>query len=155
MNDDFYFNAHFNADEYPPRFFKTLEYRLSQISTVEPYRQSISNTIRRLNDLNKPVVNYELHRPCLFDKDLFFDVMLNHNWETPYGFVLKSLYFNLVDEPGIESFNAKINYPFHTYSELKKGIESSDLFSSGAYSLNDEMKKLIQELYPDPSRWEA
>ena len=98
-------------------------------------------------------MNYDIHRPCLYRKDFFPEVMSRYDWRKPYGYVIKSLYFNSIGVKGVSSYDLKISaqVPFH---RLRKTVEGQDIFSIGDRAIGLPMKKLLDLYFSEKSKFE-
>lgn len=148
-NDDIFILKDIPND-YPAYYSGLLPYHKG---TIGAYKKSVNNTVEVLTEKGLNCLNYDIHRPCLYDKDLFPEVMSRYDWRKPYGYVIKSLYFNSIGVKGVSSYDLKISaqIPFH---RLRKTVEGQDIFSIGDRAIGLPMKKLLDLYFSEPSKFE-
>jgi hypothetical protein len=108
-----------------------------------------------LPDLKKrglPTRHADIHCPILYNKEMFTAAMQAFDWQDR-DFVIKSLYSNYHRLEGIEMKDLKINTSL-SYERIKAEIKDRWIFSYGDYGLNPPMKRLLEELFPEPSKYE-
>lgn len=147
-NDDHFMLKDFRGDIYP--YFYNTELRGGSHGY---YQQSVGNTVAYLKSIDRPTLNFDIHCPIRYDSDLFVMAMQRVDWKQPYGYVIKSLYSNFYQLHGIQASDMKINAQ-KGYIPLKRGIIGRDWFSIGEKSMGLPMRKLLQELYSEPSKYE-
>jgi hypothetical protein len=118
------------------------------------YNRTIRNTLEHLISSAEPrIKNFDAHTPMMMGKTNFLAAMSQVDWEKPWGYCIKSLYGNHSDLMGapIES-DGKIRAS-KSYDYLRGFIKDKVCLSSGP-DFNDDFKKLLNELYPNKSKYE-
>jgi hypothetical protein len=108
-----------------------------------------------LPDLKKkglPTRHADIHCPILYNKEMFTEAMQAFDWQDR-DFVIKSLYSNYHRLEGLEMKDLKINTSL-IYERIRAEIQDRWIFSYGDYGLNPPMKMLLEELFPEPSKYE-
>jgi hypothetical protein len=145
MNDDHFFNRPYHIEKIPNWKWKHLD-----VGTREGYRLSVGNTVDVLGGGMQD--NYDVHTPIIYDKKKFIKTMDEFDWSVFRGYVIKSLYANYNKLKGEELPDLKINRNLsknHIYTLIDRPV-----FSVGEWGLNIFMKQILEELYPQKSRWE-
>ena len=149
-NDDIFILKDIPND-YPAYYSGLLPYHKGD--KLGAYKTSTNNTINVLQENALTTMNFDIHRPCIYDKDFFPEVMSRYDWRKPYGYVIKSLYFNSIDAEIKQAGDLKISMqlPFH---RLRKTVEGQDIFSIGDRAIGLPMKKLLDLYFSEPSKFE-
>lgn len=116
----------------------------------------MERTCEYLEGQGRPSLFYDTHSPQPIDREAFMEIMGAVNYQTPPGMCINSLYFNSVDIPRVGMGNRKAS--FHaptTYEALVSGIKGKTFFGYSEAGTNDALKRLLQELFPAPSRFEV
>lgn len=98
------------------------------------YRNIINNTRVVFPD----GLFYNVHTPCIYDKDKFKELN-KYNW-TKTEYLIKSMYFN---------HNESNPVP------MKDPAKHKGMFYSSSGRIDIETNKMFKELFPNPSRYEA
>jgi len=109
FNDDHYLLQDFDAPNFPYYYCSTLkEYLKRRVN--DGYGRRTTNTMKHLL-LNKlPIKHFDIHYPIVYEKAKFIECF--HNLPpTHQGYVLKSLYCNVLKIPGIEIRDCKFTNP--------------------------------------------
>lgn len=153
-NDDFFLTKEIDAETYPYYQCGDLNDLLeTRIHQGDGYRQSILNTITALQRRGKRTLNYDLHCPIIYNKAKFIEIMQDVDWSVSNGYVIKSLYANMVGVENQFMSDNKINSDI-TDKEFEKIISTRHIFSIGERGLTDELKGRIEKLYPTKSKFE-
>lgn len=152
FNDDHFLLSDFDAKTFPFYYKGTLENLLARNRRGIYYR-AVSRTYHILRSQNKTTFHFDTHCPIVYNKDLFKQVTQHHDWNTKIGLIIKSLYCNTLAIEGIREPDCKIN-KLCLASEINQIIESRKFFSIGNRAINDQLKIVLDTLYPTPSRWE-
>jgi hypothetical protein len=91
-------------------------------------------------------VNFDVHTPFVVEKERFKEVFKSIDNEC----LIKSMYFK---EGGEYMEDCKINYPL-TKQRIYEKIKGRIFFSTGPVGMGPEMVEVLQELYPNPSKYE-
>lgn len=151
LHDDHFALAPCDAIDVPFWYRMDLDQLAQRVSVANNYRQALINTHAVLHARGLPVKNYDLHFPIIYDKKLFRLAMLSYNWSACY--VVKSLYANTIQAPGIQTTDIKLNADM-TLRQIVDRIKGRPWFSIGPTALNQNLKGLMQAIYPIKSRWE-
>lgn len=155
-HDDHFMLSYQDAEEFPAWHGATLDMLAKTVAAGNHWRDAVQNTFLALSQMGLTVDNYDLHAPMLFNKHDYPEIMDQYDWAgTPRGFVVKSLYantFGIAD--AVFSGDLKINVAYSEISDLVKKIIGRDFFSVGNAGLSNNFKKLMAELYPNPSTFE-
>lgn len=118
----------------------------------DAYQRSLVNTRGVLASLDLPTNHFDVHTPLIYSKGEFVRVMNSYDWSVPFGYVVKSLYCNTLKVPAIYRQDCKIDIELGA-REIMQLIKNRSIFSIGDRAL-EGAKRLLPELYPEPSRWE-
>lgn len=153
ISDDFYFfnDDHFLLEPFDGKYY----FRRSLVDTIQQqmsyhlYRHTLLNTQARCPG----GLDYDLHCPIIYNKELFKETVGKCAWHKLYGFAIKSLYCNL-NRVNSELYpDLKITRPGKT-NEIRNAIAGRKFFSVADAGINDSMKQVLQELYPQKSKYE-
>jgi hypothetical protein len=153
FNDDHFLLHDFEASSFPYHYSQSLHKCSERIKNVSFYRHVLTNTLNLLVSRNCPDKHFDIHAPIIYKSDLFLQHVSSADWKKPYGYAIKSLYCNLVGIEGEEYEDVKINEPLSA-GEIYKVLQDRFYFSIGNKSLNADMKDVLHQLYPVPSRYE-
>lgn len=154
LNDDHFALAGQEATTTPNWWRGTLAQLSARLRSGSHYKQALLNTAKVLDDRGLPGLNFDVHRPIIYNRQEFKRVMASYNWELHRGYVVKSLYANTLRLTGTPGGDVKIGGK-HTMKELVGLLRDLDWFSTGPTGLNQNLKALLAALYPEPSRWEV
>ena len=111
------------------------------------YKRAITNT----NNLpGKNNYYTDIHTPIVYNKHEFAK-LLNLNWKDEY--VIKSAYTKMQDGPFEIMADFKLNNQY-SLSQWKGKLHGKTFFSIGSYTINNDFKILMHELYPSKSYYE-
>lgn len=117
------------------------------------WRQAVLNTHKALLSKGLPTKNFDLHYPMRINKEIYPEIMDRYNWAEPRGFVVKSLYGNTAGITPTMSPDLKIDYRC-SIADLVARLRARKWFSVGPSGLTGEFKKLLEALFPQPSKYE-
>lgn len=154
LHDDHFCLSSQNAEDIP----NWASASLLQMGRQKPgeknnWRDACMNTYKALTAAGLPALNYDLHYPMIFDKNLYPEVMDRYDWKEPRGFVVKSLYANTAGLTPTSFGDLKLNGE-STMSGLVARLRGRPWFSIGNKALSPALKQLFPALYPEPSIWE-
>ena len=112
------------------------------------YKEAIANTLQLIPNGR----NYDIHTPCRYHKKGFKDLFGNRTDEI----CIKSYYFNYyepTDEVYHEMKDFKINQLL-SKEAIKELIKDRLFFSTSTNGMKKPMIELLNELFPNKSRWE-
>ncbi len=153
FNDDHFLMKDFVADQFPFYYKGNLRLASKALRKGNNYKLALDNTYRVLQQRGLPVKNFDSHTPIIYNKQFFLDVIAKYNWNVRISYVLKSLYANSKLIEGEREHDSKINAQ-HTIDTLHMMVRSKNVFSMGNGAIGPTMLKLLEDLYPVPSRWE-
>lgn len=135
----------------------------TEVSKIKNYywkdlgRVSEKGAIHLRRDLVKkklPLRHYDIHYPILYNKAMFKEAMSHFEW-VDRDFVIKSLYGNFHKLEGEEMQDSKPSLSRQlAYGEIKESIRGRWLFSYSDDCFKQPMIRLLNELFPEPSRFE-
>lgn len=149
FNDDHFLLQDCDASEYPNYY----EGDLLTYKTYNSYEKSVKETIKVLEIDKKPTFHFDIHRPIIYNKVKFRKMADYYNWNTQFGYLIKSLYCNHFNKIGIPAEDNKINYP-HKLGMIEQINRNKAIFSIGDKAVNSEMKYYLNQLFPNKSKFE-
>jgi len=160
LSEDF-FHVHDDHFAMAPRIASELPYwrggslfdLASRLRINNHYRGALLNTHHALLERGLTTFNYDLHVPIIYNKKLFPEIMRSYNWDTPRGFVVKSLYANSAGVVSTFRRDLKLEHR-HTISEIVALIKGQEWWSTGPSAINNNLKDLLAALYKIPSNYE-
>lgn len=154
MSDDHYLLQQFNAEAFPVYHQGELIKEIMHRRDYDNYRRMLLRTQAELELRGLSTLNYNMHIPMLMDKVKLRKVIMSVDWEDGVPFALKTLYGNVMQLGGEEIKDVKVRDQMK-YEALRKYVDGKMFFSSGDVSLNGDMRRLIEELFPEKSKYEA
>lgn len=149
-SDDYFLLKDFDANNLPFYHCGDLLHAVKNLGKDNYYKIHVENTYKILLDRGLPTMNFNIHFPIVYDKELYLRHMQQYNWEVPRGYISKSLYANTMLIPGEFMQDVKIHTP-KTKPAIYRRIKDEAVFSTNEHSVNDNMKEVWQELYPESS----
>jgi hypothetical protein len=154
MNDDHFLLSRFGAKRFPYFFDGGTE---SHIGREDQYGNTVKNTF---DALRMHVHHFDVHCPINYNKQMFKDLQL-FDWDRKYGYCIKTLYMHYwrprIMGP-IRGYypDLKINQPLPS-SKIKELLTGRSWFSVGnkAFDIGGGMEQVLQELYPNKSKYEC
>jgi hypothetical protein len=129
----------------------TLEDSLKRYTNHQTYRNTLSNTFHQLNNSG---LDFDTHSPIVFQKDIFLRTVPTVNWSRPWGYGIKSLYCNMAGVTGEKRTDLKIKQSW-SKENISGFLLNHPYFSLDDRALNNQMIKVLQELYPQKSKYES
>jgi hypothetical protein len=151
LNDDYFFVDHIDGPTYPYYFKCDLQHTI-QIQRNE-YQKHVIPTYKELIDRKLPTKNFDTHKPIIYNKELFQNVVQEYDWNRPYGFILRSIYCNTLGIEGIERVDNKINHS-HVPENWERMTKGLDCFSVGDQSTDQYLQMFLNKLLPSKSKYE-
>lgn len=153
MMDDIFFIKNVDLEKYPYYCHGDLK-KYTDIGTNN-YHRMITDTKLELEDENKPITNFEIHCPIIYEKDKFES--LEQKFYKIKGrhrhFVgVRSYYCNMNGIKGITCDDMKIRKP-HMKTWLEK-IKNSDCFSTSDDVIKMGVGDWLIKKFPNPSKYE-
>lgn len=153
FNDDHFLLRPIDASAYPNYFDGNLIDWDNGKRMYDPYKESVHNTMNVLHRAELPSRHFDIHCPIIYNKDKFMLTMMHYDWDVRSGYVIKSLYANTNKVAATPMKDLKISAGRHIY-QIAELIKDRHVFSIGDAGLNDDMRKLLDEIYPDKSKYE-
>ena len=101
-----------------------------------------------------PILNYDCHCPIVFNKEKFMRSVALADWSKWYGYCMKTLYCVMNGVDGVYMQDIKIRLPLQK-EEIMQSIAGRRWFSIGDRCWAENgMKEVLQDLYPNKSKWE-
>ena len=149
MNDDHFLLQDYEAMKFP----YYCQGWLSEFMTVTDYKTTISNTIELLWPLGHDCLYFDIHCPIVYNKARFA-WCLSADWSKYFGYCIKTVYCNSVEGlKAIEYPDLKINEVYPA-DKIHKFIAGRPWFSIGDQARQGGLLKVLQELYPNKSKYE-
>jgi len=154
MNDDMFLLEELNAPSLP-NYYKGTLLNSAKKRRDDRYKRALMNCHNALVKAGTVHQNnFDTHTPIIYNKSKFIQVMDSYDWNKPTdGYVVKSLYANSLNLEGVFQPDCKIDEPMSA-PHIRDKIKDRLFFSVGDFGLNEEMKNVLQELYPEKSPWE-
>jgi len=144
FNDDHFLLKPLHADEIKYWYNHTLKEELNLDLTAR-YRQTVFGTYKIFPN----GLNFDIHTPIIYNKEKFTELFKDRKDEL----CIKSFYCNSVHAEPVKEKDIKINN-IMPYEMIKERIAGSTFFSTGTTAIKPPMIKLLNELYPEKSKWE-
>lgn len=159
-NDDFFLNQPFDFEMLPNyiRPYNLYDYvnspRRMHLRHL-PYTKTIEKTLHALEEKNLPILTYDIHKPMVFNRDLFPKAMDMFNWDDKdkLGLTYRSLYGNVYELPPTITKDKKLN-DASTLKILEKHIEGHPFWSTNDFTKNSIIVKYLEREYYSKSKWE-
>lgn len=153
MNDDHILLEKFDARNFPTYIKEDLmEYVDRNKENIE-YRTTLVNTVAHLRVNGLTEHNYDTHCPILYNKKMFKNLG-DVNWNEFYGYGIKSLYGNINKIPATFNEDVKCGSIIDTREFILERITGKKFFSLTHY-VNEHMRVILHELYPEKSKYEV
>lgn len=96
---------------------------------------------------------YNLHMPMKMKASEYREIMGRYDWDKT-EFLIKSLYANNIEVEGVQSSDCKIRDHMRR-DAIEKFINHRGFLSVGDAGLSVDMKRLLFEMFPEPSEYET
>lgn len=153
FNDDYFLLKTTQAKGYPYYYKCDLEHTVTR-NVGNDYFPHVVETLALLKNSGLPTLNFDTHKPILYNKKRFREIVHKYNWNRPHGYIMKSLYCNSLGIVGVPELDCKINHP-HITESWRKILAGKEMFSIGDRAINRSLTSLLAELYPEPCKYEA
>lgn len=153
-SDDYILLSDYNAADLPFYYCGTFEEPLRWMAHDSKYRVYVSVTNDALLEKQLPTKFFNLHFPILYHKEKFIDVMALYDWERSKSFISKSLYANTLRIEGEPTDRERKFHHPRTKAAIVRQLKGHKYFSTDDGVMNEPMLEVLNELYPEPSRWE-
>lgn len=139
-NDDHFILTHFEAANFPYFFSGTLPQAAEKAARISGIQ---------LQEAGNPVKQFDIHCGIVYKKELFKEAMRHYGNDCS----IKSIYANHWHFWGVEYPDLKINSNLQ-YHRILQEIKGRYFFSTGDYGMNNPMKRVLSELFPEASKYE-
>lgn len=152
MNDDHFILHEIDATKYPYYFGGT--WTISWMKNRGTYRATANHTRRWLENRGFPDNNFDIHCPIIYNKEKFMKSFNEIDFETPYGYGIKTLYCasNRIDGEYMRDMKMKMPY---TLQEVKDKVEGRHVVSSTDVAIKYGLGEYLQTMFPEKSRFEV
>jgi hypothetical protein len=150
MNDDHFLLSGFVAGEFPYYFEGRIR---EQTERDDQYGATARNTSEWLLNIDHPY--FDIHAPIRYNKAKFNWCVPLADWDKKHGYCIKSIY-SIINGVDFEYYpDLKINQPLPP-AKIKELISGRPWFSVGnkAFDIGGGMGQVLQELYPNKSKFE-
>ena len=152
MMDDVFFTKDSDLEHYPYYQRGELEIPPKNAST---YQICLGNTRKVLQGMHKPIKNFEVHCPIIYERDKFLALTDKFNAlrkQYPNFVGVRSLYANNYNIEGVFSEDVKLGGKHMANKEER--MYRLDCFSIADEVIKMGMDKILEEKYPKKSRFE-
>lgn len=122
------------------------------------WQQRLRRTCELLAGRNLTTFNYDAHIPLPINKHKFIEVMEGCDFENDVGYTINTLYFNSV---GLAAHfpllrrKAVFENPCGDARVIRRRMAGKDYLGYNDRGLTDELKSVLEELFPNPAPFEA
>jgi hypothetical protein len=152
MNDDFFFLKPTILKEYPNYYRGEIMTDMERIKKG-PYFESMKNTHGQLTRRGFNTKHFGVHKPGIINKFMLPDIIKWFNWNVRFGLLTRSLYGNVLNVKAELTTDLKMK-AVTNMENFRAQVKNRDLFSVGDAILSPEFTNVMNELYPEKSRWE-
>lgn len=151
-NDDHILLSPFDVNTFP--YFKKEDlYEYAKRNREnETYYRTLANTITYLVPRGIPPNNFDTHVPIIYNKEKF-KKLEQLNWNEVGGYAIKSMYCNLNGIEGVYNEDVKCGSMGQTKEWIEERLKDK-LYFSLTHFVNTDMRNHLQELFPNPSKYE-
>lgn len=145
VHDDHFLLSDYEAGKFPYYHMGQMNEGFGQYGETKQNTKSLLSFAAEFN-------NFDCHCPIVFNKQLFKRAA-QADWSKWYGYCLKTLYCVMNGIEGELITDIKIRYP-NTKGEIMEQIAGRKWFSIGDRCFENGMWDVLNELYPNKSRYE-
>lgn len=159
MNDDHFLLSEFEAGTFPAYYSGYLK---DGMNRSDPYRQSIVNTIEWLDNYRLAEFQwisadngeyFDIHCPIIYNKSRWDNIQVP-DWEKKYGYCIKTIYGMHVYRDECEEYPDLKIHGAKSATEIKALVKDRLFFSTNDNCRDGGMEAVLQELYPNKSKYE-
>ena len=143
LNDDHYLLGVFNAGTFPYHYHGTIDEYIARRGH-DTYRLRVGESNKFLKQKGKPNKYFDIHYPILYNKKAFLEIFEQTDPNNKWGYVIKSIYANMMDIEGVPATDAKHD---------KTPIKSVSVFSTSP-RVSAATARFLQEQFPNKSKYE-
>lgn len=144
--------------EIRPYFVCELSARFCRVEAGNRWDMRLRRTYALLKSRGLTTFNYDSHVPQPFNKAQFQKVMDGCDYEIGIGYTINTLYFNSValqQHLPLLQRKATIEKPCRDVVSIRQRLQGKEYLGYNDAGLTDELKSVLDELFPSPSRFEA
>ena len=152
MMDDIFFTKEVDFNNYP--FYQKGDLKYTS-SNPTGYHKSINNTKKTLEELGKPITNFEVHCPILYERDKFLsmtEMFEKYRKKFPNFIQVRSLYCNWSNITG--KFTNDVKIFGKDMGKVITKLDILDCFSISNDSIKSGMGSILEKRYPNKSKYE-
>lgn len=155
MNDDFIVLKKIMAENVPFLFRGDMMDYYPEYWNGGEWRNRKKRTMELMNSLGMETLDYDLHCPIIFNKQLFPEIINRFDWRSGGGLLYRSLYFNTLKVSGEQLTNQKRTF-FKSYNlkQIEERTAKPTFMAFSDAGLNGSMKWFLQTNFPGMSRYE-
>lgn len=140
MNDDHYLRETNEAGKFPYYYEGLLTWK----RTVTDYKHTVQNTV---NLIGGDALYADIHCPIIYNKKSF-STLASYDWSVSFGYCIKTLYCKMFVRSWMTpQKDCKLD-------DQIKCVDGRPWFSIGDKAFRWDVRALLQELYPNPSKFE-
>jgi len=148
-HDDHFLIKPLNVSEI--KYWKSGNLDTLGITASGTYNRVVVNANKYLKNQGYSNYNYDIHVPIIFEKEKFIELE-NEDWAQEH--LIKSLYCNRWAVKGEDMKDLKFGKPF-SREQIRKAIDGRIFFSVSEFGTNESMNDVLNELFPDKSKYEV
>lgn len=148
MNDDHILLREFDAITFPKYQDGEMERNVSD----NPYKFTVNNTLRFLENNNSTKLNFDIHTPILYNKKKFKKIFETIKFPN-FGYCIKSIYGNLAKVKPTYLEDCKITYKL-TKEQAQEICKDKTIISFTDAPIKTGLKEYLKELFPNKSKFE-
>lgn len=150
MNDDFFFTKSIDPETYP-------YYHKGSLLSPAPnkqYMKALNDTGQYLERLGKTSFHFDVHCPIIYNSNAFLklDPHIKASQMSQYGFVVKSLYSNILGIKGEFYEDVKL-WSLNTPKDFER-INKTSCFSCSDAGWQNGVRNYLKKEYPNKSKYE-
>lgn len=156
ISDDQYFMNTTTVDELQYPLIDNSHIQFIPGAPLNRWQQRLKRTINVLNENKLKHDCYEAHTPYLLNKKDYMQTVFKYDYGHDIGYCGNTLYFNTINAKG-RVITKKDLYRVtsaYMYEDLKNKLACVKFLNHTNKGLNEHLKKIIQEKFPRPSRFE-
>jgi hypothetical protein len=143
------------ADEIKPYFLFNLK-ECSQRWWSGKWKNRMRRTMNYLTEHGLPAFHYDVHAPMLYNKKAFSRVFKGVDFRSDIGYCINTFYYNHVDPPEkvkMQQQKLTIEQPC-TREQITGRLSGRKYMGYNDAGLNDDLKQILRELFPNKSNFE-
>lgn len=150
-NDDIFILEEIDAVSYP--FYYKGTVTDSWINNRSNYRKTCNHTRKWLERRGFKDLNFDTHTPIIYNKNKFLSSFNDIDWETPWGYLVKTHYcaVNKVEPVFMADLKFKKKY---TLDEVRKKVKGRQVVSCTDAPMKAGLLEFLQETFSQPSKYE-